>query len=155
MGSFPAANRLCSLFFLQVTTDVAQLLGEDKVDAILCVAGGWAGGSCSSKGQRLIFSFASQSSSGNHFPPAANVPLHDMFLFFWKKKEEKKNHIYSQWGILHNVSSKKAEKNCTMRDIKKSLSFFIYWRTQPNLQVTETNNIYINYINVFLRPVLS
>ncbi|XP_068571322.1 quinoid dihydropteridine reductase a [Cebidichthys violaceus] len=33
----------------QVTTDVAKLLGEQKVDAILCVAGGWAGGSCSSK----------------------------------------------------------------------------------------------------------
>ncbi|KAK5896687.1 hypothetical protein CesoFtcFv8_009825 [Champsocephalus esox] len=33
----------------QVTADVAQLLGELKVDAILCVAGGWAGGSCSSK----------------------------------------------------------------------------------------------------------
>ncbi|XP_030626407.1 quinoid dihydropteridine reductase a isoform X2 [Chanos chanos] len=32
-----------------VTADVAQLLGEQKVDAILCVAGGWAGGSCSSK----------------------------------------------------------------------------------------------------------
>lgn len=38
--------------FAQVTSDVSQLLGEDKVDAILCVAGGWAGGSCSSKGQR-------------------------------------------------------------------------------------------------------
>ncbi|XP_029298288.1 quinoid dihydropteridine reductase a [Cottoperca gobio] len=33
----------------QVTADVALLLGELKVDAILCVAGGWAGGSCSSK----------------------------------------------------------------------------------------------------------
>ncbi|XP_077957996.1 quinoid dihydropteridine reductase a isoform X1 [Gasterosteus aculeatus] len=33
----------------QVTTDVAKLLGEQKVDAIFCVAGGWAGGSCSSK----------------------------------------------------------------------------------------------------------
>uniref|UniRef100_A0A3Q1BY02 Dihydropteridine reductase n=1 Tax=Amphiprion ocellaris TaxID=80972 RepID=A0A3Q1BY02_AMPOC len=33
----------------QVTADVAQLLGEHKVDAILCVAGGWAGGNCSSK----------------------------------------------------------------------------------------------------------
>uniref|UniRef100_I3IYE7 Dihydropteridine reductase n=1 Tax=Oreochromis niloticus TaxID=8128 RepID=I3IYE7_ORENI len=33
----------------QVTADVAQLLGEQKVDAILCVAGGWAGGNCSSK----------------------------------------------------------------------------------------------------------
>uniref|UniRef100_A0A673A384 Dihydropteridine reductase n=1 Tax=Sphaeramia orbicularis TaxID=375764 RepID=A0A673A384_9TELE len=30
-------------------TDVAQLLGEQKVDAILCVAGGWAGGNCNSK----------------------------------------------------------------------------------------------------------
>ncbi|XP_034739932.1 quinoid dihydropteridine reductase a [Etheostoma cragini] len=33
----------------QVTADVSRLLGENKVDAILCVAGGWAGGSCSSK----------------------------------------------------------------------------------------------------------
>ncbi|KAM4555375.1 quinoid dihydropteridine reductase a [Odontesthes bonariensis] len=33
----------------QVTADVAQLLGEHKVDAILCVAGGWAGGNCRSK----------------------------------------------------------------------------------------------------------
>lgn len=41
--------------FVQVTADVSQLLGEHKVDAILCVAGGWAGGSCSSKGQGLIF----------------------------------------------------------------------------------------------------
>ncbi|XP_076143306.1 dihydropteridine reductase-like [Alosa pseudoharengus] len=32
----------------QVTADVAQLLGDLKVDAILCVAGGWAGGNCSS-----------------------------------------------------------------------------------------------------------
>ncbi|XP_022539709.2 quinoid dihydropteridine reductase a isoform X2 [Astyanax mexicanus] len=33
----------------QVTSDVARLLGEQKVDAILCLAGGWAGGNCSSK----------------------------------------------------------------------------------------------------------
>ncbi|XP_073342469.1 quinoid dihydropteridine reductase a [Pagrus major] len=33
----------------QVTADVASILGEQKVDAILCVAGGWAGGSCGSK----------------------------------------------------------------------------------------------------------
>lgn len=33
----------------QVTTEVSALLGEQKVDAILCVAGGWAGGNCSSK----------------------------------------------------------------------------------------------------------
>lgn len=33
----------------QVTTDVGNLLGEQKVDAILCVAGGWAGGSAKAK----------------------------------------------------------------------------------------------------------
>uniref|UniRef100_H0VC50 Dihydropteridine reductase n=1 Tax=Cavia porcellus TaxID=10141 RepID=H0VC50_CAVPO len=33
----------------QVTTEVGNLLGEEKVDAILCVAGGWAGGSAKSK----------------------------------------------------------------------------------------------------------
>ncbi|NWU93036.1 DHPR reductase, partial [Upupa epops] len=33
----------------QVTSEVAKLLGEEKVDAILCVAGGWAGGSAKAK----------------------------------------------------------------------------------------------------------
>uniref|UniRef100_A0A8C4TUE5 Dihydropteridine reductase n=1 Tax=Falco tinnunculus TaxID=100819 RepID=A0A8C4TUE5_FALTI len=33
----------------QVTTEVGKLLGEEKVDAILCVAGGWAGGSAKAK----------------------------------------------------------------------------------------------------------
>lgn len=33
----------------QVTNDVSQLLVEQKVDAILCVAGGWAGGSAKAK----------------------------------------------------------------------------------------------------------
>ncbi|XP_030047082.1 dihydropteridine reductase [Microcaecilia unicolor] len=33
----------------QVTTDVGKLLGEEKVDAILCVAGGWTGGSAKAK----------------------------------------------------------------------------------------------------------
>ncbi|XP_069488013.1 dihydropteridine reductase isoform X2 [Ambystoma mexicanum] len=33
----------------QVTTEVGNLLGEQKVDAILCVAGGWAGGSAKAK----------------------------------------------------------------------------------------------------------
>ncbi|XP_063048992.1 dihydropteridine reductase-like [Engraulis encrasicolus] len=32
----------------QVTGDVGRLLGDIKVDAILCVAGGWAGGNASS-----------------------------------------------------------------------------------------------------------
>uniref|UniRef100_A0A8D0GMA7 Dihydropteridine reductase n=1 Tax=Sphenodon punctatus TaxID=8508 RepID=A0A8D0GMA7_SPHPU len=33
----------------QVTEDVGKLLGDQKVDAILCVAGGWAGGSAKAK----------------------------------------------------------------------------------------------------------
>ncbi|RLW09066.1 hypothetical protein DV515_00002910 [Chloebia gouldiae] len=33
----------------QVTAAVGKLLGEEKVDAILCVAGGWAGGSAKAK----------------------------------------------------------------------------------------------------------
>ncbi|KAJ8332156.1 hypothetical protein SKAU_G00428610 [Synaphobranchus kaupii] len=33
----------------QVTADVSRLLGDTKVDAILCVAGGWAGGSAGDK----------------------------------------------------------------------------------------------------------
>ncbi|XP_073093903.1 dihydropteridine reductase isoform X1 [Manis javanica] len=33
----------------QVTAEVGKLLGEEKVDAILCVAGGWAGGNARSK----------------------------------------------------------------------------------------------------------
>ncbi|GAB5570924.1 dihydropteridine reductase [Prionailurus iriomotensis] len=32
-----------------VTAEVGKLLGEEKVDAILCVAGGWAGGNAKSK----------------------------------------------------------------------------------------------------------
>ncbi|NXU77184.1 DHPR reductase, partial [Oreotrochilus melanogaster] len=33
----------------KVTAEVGKLLGEEKVDAILCVAGGWAGGSAKAK----------------------------------------------------------------------------------------------------------
>uniref|UniRef100_A0A9L0RIL5 Dihydropteridine reductase n=1 Tax=Equus caballus TaxID=9796 RepID=A0A9L0RIL5_HORSE len=33
----------------QVAAEVGKLLGEEKVDAIVCVAGGWAGGSAKSK----------------------------------------------------------------------------------------------------------
>ncbi|GAA6085521.1 dihydropteridine reductase [Tachysurus ichikawai] len=33
----------------KVTADVSELLGDKKVDAILCVAGGWAGGSAKAK----------------------------------------------------------------------------------------------------------
>lgn len=38
---------------MQVTSDVGKLLGEHKVDAIVCVAGGWAGGNSSSKGKTV------------------------------------------------------------------------------------------------------
>ena len=34
----------------QVCSKVEESLGSDKVDAILCVAGGWAGGNAASKG---------------------------------------------------------------------------------------------------------
>jgi hypothetical protein len=34
---------------IKVTADVGKLLGDQKVDAILCVAGGWAGGNAKSK----------------------------------------------------------------------------------------------------------
>jgi hypothetical protein len=39
---------LAALYF-QVQTKVEELLGGEKLDAIICVAGGWAGGSASSK----------------------------------------------------------------------------------------------------------
>ena len=31
---------------------VAEVLGDEKVDAVVCVAGGWAGGNAASKGGR-------------------------------------------------------------------------------------------------------
>lgn len=42
---------LCTFLSLsfKVTAEVGKLLGEEKVDAILCVAGGWAGGNARSK----------------------------------------------------------------------------------------------------------
>ncbi|KAJ7398553.1 Dihydropteridine reductase [Pitangus sulphuratus] len=36
-------------YVLKVTAEIGKLLGEEKVDAILCVAGGWAGGSAKAK----------------------------------------------------------------------------------------------------------
>lgn len=39
---------------LKVTAEVGKLLGEEKVDAILCVAGGWAGGSAKAKCKPLV-----------------------------------------------------------------------------------------------------
>ena len=35
----------------QVQSRVSEVLKDDKVDAIFCVAGGWAGGNAASKGR--------------------------------------------------------------------------------------------------------
>ncbi|XP_077588718.1 quinoid dihydropteridine reductase a [Stigmatopora nigra] len=69
----------------QVTADVAQLLGEQKVDAILCVAGGWAGGNCSSKDmykntdlmwkQSVWTSTISSHLAANHLKPGGLLTL--------------------------------------------------------------------------------
>ncbi len=43
----------------QVSQKVEEALGGEKVDAVLCVAGGWAGGNAASKGtQRCAMSHA-------------------------------------------------------------------------------------------------
>lgn len=44
-------DSLCTFLSLsfKVTAEVGKLLSEEKVDAILCVAGGWAGGNAKSK----------------------------------------------------------------------------------------------------------
>ncbi len=39
----------------EVAQKVEELLGGEKVDAILCVAGGWAGGNSASKGMDILF----------------------------------------------------------------------------------------------------
>lgn len=36
---------------LQVAGKVQAAMGEDKLDAVVCVAGGWAGGNAASPGQ--------------------------------------------------------------------------------------------------------
>ncbi|XP_030643816.1 dihydropteridine reductase isoform X2 [Chanos chanos] len=51
-GGKGALGSKCVQYFKSknwVTADVGELLGEQKVDAILCVAGGWAGGSAKAK----------------------------------------------------------------------------------------------------------
>ena len=45
--------QLLSLLF-KVTAEVGKLLGDQKVDAILCVAGGWAGGNAKSKCESFL-----------------------------------------------------------------------------------------------------
>nr|XP_040031135.1 LOW QUALITY PROTEIN: quinoid dihydropteridine reductase a [Gasterosteus aculeatus aculeatus] len=65
----------------QVTTDVAKLLGEQKVDAIFCVAGGWAGGSCSSKGQSSTFLWKQELVMSQFSGPFARGPRKPGGLF--------------------------------------------------------------------------
>ncbi len=40
--------------FFQVGTKVEEVLKEDKLDAIVCVAGGWAGGNAASAGTYML-----------------------------------------------------------------------------------------------------
>lgn len=35
----------------EITKNVESLLGDNKLDAVLCVAGGWAGGNAAAKGR--------------------------------------------------------------------------------------------------------
>jgi hypothetical protein len=39
-------------------TQVGTLLNGEKIDAVICVAGGWAGGNAASKGNFLEFLYA-------------------------------------------------------------------------------------------------
>ena len=39
--------------FSKVNTKISDALQDNKVDAVICVAGGWAGGNASSKGEIL------------------------------------------------------------------------------------------------------
>jgi hypothetical protein len=41
-------------------TQVGTLLNGEKVDAVICVAGGWAGGNAASKGNFLVFDSLNQ-----------------------------------------------------------------------------------------------
>ena len=36
-----------------VTSKVEEMLGGEKIDALICVAGGWAGGNAASKGREI------------------------------------------------------------------------------------------------------
>jgi dihydropteridine reductase len=38
-----------------VVTQVGALLNGEKIDAVICVAGGWAGGNAASKGNFLVY----------------------------------------------------------------------------------------------------
>jgi len=38
-----------------ITKNVEVLLGDNKLDAVLCVAGGWAGGNAAAKGRFLLW----------------------------------------------------------------------------------------------------
>jgi hypothetical protein len=46
---------LCLFQEVNVVTQVGTLLNGEKIDAVICVAGGWAGGNAASKGNFLVF----------------------------------------------------------------------------------------------------
>ena len=53
---------LC-LCCVQVERKVREAVGEEKLDAVICVAGGWAGGNVASPGKDVHTSHISSSSS--------------------------------------------------------------------------------------------
>ena len=48
---------------LQVSGKVREVMGEEKLDAVVCVAGGWAGGNAASPGVSLSLSLCMCNSS--------------------------------------------------------------------------------------------
>jgi dihydropteridine reductase len=40
-----------------ISGKVAEVLGDNKLDAVLCVAGGWAGGNAASSGKQKILRY--------------------------------------------------------------------------------------------------
>jgi dihydropteridine reductase len=46
---------MCLFQEVNVVTQVGTLLNGEKVDAVICVAGGWAGGNAASKGNFMVF----------------------------------------------------------------------------------------------------
>jgi len=67
-------------------TQVGSLLSGEKVDAVICVAGGWAGGNAASKGEFLILNifhaiiilyvFNTNCCKGKHFYMCSWLVLH-------------------------------------------------------------------------------
>lgn len=132
-------------YFLQVTADVAQLLGEQKVDAILCVAGGWAGGSCSSKGQNPTFLFV-VTLIISHVSTAAMHQRKTCIQFLrtrsisWLALLKKKSRHYGK--CVHFAPELEVWGNCWLWSYNTLLMcacmFCIYWSTMFNKKIKNT-----------------